>query len=180
MKIGDFLIRNFIFFLFILWIFSSCTSQLKKTRYNYDHMDSDTESLHKKVEAVLESCIEEKDPITISRYTRIDSVTIDEENEHADIYLNRYFAQIPLREETVEKFYDALYDQYGWFDTEYALTVYSTNNRIEELVPNYYRSDTSKYDKSRLKKPFEKGKGEISYLAIILNGNTFCFLYYYS
>ena len=152
MKIDDFPLQKLNFFIWYLFFFLGCTSQIK-TRYNYDLMDSETESLHKKVESVLESCIEENDPIKISRYTKIDSVIIDEKNEHADIYLNRYFAQRYLREEHTQKFYDALNDQFGWFDTEYSLSVHSTNNRIEELVPNYYRPDTNSYDRTRLAKP---------------------------
>jgi hypothetical protein len=157
MKIGT----NFCFSLLILslifFFFNKCAPHIKdKPIYNYDEMDSATESMHKKVEAVLESCIQNNDPIKISRYTRIDSVIIDKENEHADIYLNRFFAHMPLREENTQEFYKAIEDQFGWFDTEYSLTVYATNNKIEELIPNYFRSNIGQYDTSRLAKPREK------------------------
>jgi len=152
---------NFCFsllFLYLILIFiNSCAPHIKdKPLYNYDEMDSATESMHKNVEAVLESCIQDNDPIKISRYTRIDSVIIDEENEHADIYLNHFFAHMPLREDSAQKFYKAIEDQFGWLDTEYSLTVYATNNKIEELIPNYFRSDIDQYDCNRLAKPREK------------------------
>jgi hypothetical protein len=115
-------------------------------------MDRVTERIHKKIEAVLESCIEENDPIKISRYSRIDSVIVDEEKEHIDIYLNRSFAYMPFREDNTEKIYAAIKDELGWWDNEYSFTVYSTNSRIEELIPNYYRSDSISYDKTRLAK----------------------------
>jgi hypothetical protein len=151
MKIGKRICFIIIFFLSLLLFLHGCAPHLKeKPLYDYDKMDSETESIHKKVEDVLESCISEHDPIKISRYTRIDSIIVDQRNEHADIYLNRFFAHMPLREDNTTKFYEALSDQFGWFDSEYSLTVYATNNRIEELIPNFYRSDPEKYDQSRL------------------------------
>jgi hypothetical protein len=154
MKIGTFTFLSFIFISLVSRLFTGCAPHLKeKPLYDYDKMDSATEDIHKKVERVLEACIEENDPIKISRYTRIDSVVVNEKEEHADIYLNRFFTHMPLREENTKKFYDALDNQFGWLDSDYSLTVYATNNRIEELVPNYYRSGSERYDRARLAIP---------------------------
>jgi len=157
MKIASYVFKSIIFLSLASFLSDGCAPHVKeKPLYDYDKMDSVTEGIHKKVESVLESCIEENEPIKISRYTRIDSVIVDEETEHADIYLNRFFAHIPLREENTKKFYEAIEDQFGWWDSEYSLTVYATNNRIEELIPNFYRSDLSKYDQTRQAKPKEE------------------------
>jgi hypothetical protein len=154
MKIGKSVLWSITFLIFASYFFYGCAAHVReKQLYDYDKMDSATRNIHKKVEAVLESCIEKNDPIKISRYTRIDSVVVNEVNEHADIYLNRFFAQMPLREENTAKFYDALNDQFGWLERDYSLTVYATNNRIEELIPNYYRSRPEKYDRTRLANP---------------------------
>jgi len=155
MKIVYRLYQNFIFPLLIYFYFIGCAAHIKeKPSYDYEKMDSVTERIHKKIETVLESCIAENDPIKISRYTRIDSVVIDEEKEHIDIYLNRSFAHIPLREDNTQKIYAAIKDELGWWDNEYSFNVYATNNRIEELIPNYYRSAEENYDTTRLAKPF--------------------------
>ena len=65
---------------FILW--QGCAVFIsEKPRYDYDKMDGVTERLHKKVESFLESCINEGEPVKLSRYTRIDSVVVDEEKD---------------------------------------------------------------------------------------------------
>jgi len=156
-KIGKIHTIIIMFFSITAFLLHGCAPHVKeKPLYDYDKMDSTTESIHKKVESVLESCIEENDPIKISDYTRIDSVIVNKEKEHAHIYLNRYFAFMPLRKENTKKFYDALRDQFGWFDREYSLTVYATHNRIEELIPNFYRPGFEKYDRRRLALPKDK------------------------
>lgn len=154
MKIVTWL-SQILFFLFLVSILSEgCAPHVReKPMYDYDKMDRVTERIHKKVESVLESCIEENDPVNISRYTRIDSVVVNEEKEHIDIYLNRFFAYMPFREENTKKIYAAIEDELGWWDSEYSVTAYATNNRIEELIPNYYRSDLKSYDQTRLAKP---------------------------
>jgi len=135
----------------------SCAPHIKeKLPYDYENMDGVTERIHKKIESVLEKCIEENDPVRISRYTRIDSLIVDDEKEHIDIYLNPFFAYMPFREENTRKIYTAIENELGWWDNEYSVTVYSTNNSIEELIPNYYRSDLQSYDKTRLAKKREE------------------------
>ena len=143
----------------ILIFLSGCAVFIKeKPKYDYDKMDRTTERIHKKVETFLENCIIEGNPVKISRYTRIDSLIVDEENEHVDIYLNRFFSFIPFREKTIDEIYAALDDEMGWWDNEYSLTVYTTNASINQLVPNYYRSDSLNYDLNRLARPVAEQK----------------------
>ena len=80
--------------LIILIIFiSGCAIFIsEKPKYDYDKMDGPTERIHKKVEDFLDNCINEGSPVKTSRFTRIDSLIVDEESEHVDIYLNRFFS----------------------------------------------------------------------------------------
>ena len=137
----------------IMIIISGCAIFIsEKPKYDYDKMDSPTERIHKKVEAFLDDCINEGNPVKISRFTRIDSLIVDEKNEHVDIYLNRFFSFLPFRKENINEIYAALKDEMGWWDNEYSLKVYTTNTSIDQLIPNFYRSDSLKYDRSRLAK----------------------------
>ncbi|TFG95798.1 MAG: xanthan lyase, partial [Calditrichales bacterium] len=113
-------------------------------------MDRITERIHKKVESFLETCVNDGDPIPLSRFVRIDSLIVDEETEHLDIYLNRFFSHPAYREENIQKIYAAVQDELGWWDSNYTFTIYTTNTKMEELVPNFYRSDSSTYDRTRL------------------------------
>jgi len=156
MKIVYQALQFYIYLILITKFIIGCSTYVKeKQLYDYEKMDGVTERIHKKIESVLEKFIEEKDPVKISRYTRIDSLIVNEDEEHIDVYLNRYFSYIPFREENTRKIYAAIEDELGWWDNEYTVTVYSTNNRIEELIPNYYRSDRHSYDETRLAKTRE-------------------------
>jgi len=104
MKIVSWLSQILIFLFLVSILSEGCAPHIReKPMYDYDKMDRVTERIHKKVESVLESCIEENDPVKISRYSRIDSVVVNEEKEHIDIYLNRFFSYIPFREKTQKK-----------------------------------------------------------------------------
>ena len=153
MKINYRVLQFSFFALLIVILLGGCIPHVKEIpQYDYDKMNAVTKRIHKKIECFLQSCIEEKDPVKISRFTRIDSVLVDEKNDHVDIYMNRFFSRIPFREENTRKIYAAIRDEIGWRDNKFSFTVYTTNNRIEELIPNFYRSDTASYDKSRLAK----------------------------
>jgi len=124
----------------------------EKAKYNYDQMDATTERLHKKVERFLEMCIVEGEPVKLSPYTRIDSLIVDEAHDHFDVYFNRFFAFIPFRETNIKAIYEAVKNELGWWDNNFTVTMYATNQRIEELIPNFYRSDHDKWDYTRLAK----------------------------
>jgi len=124
----------------------------EKQKYDYNQMDGNTERIHKKIEAFLESCIEDSTPVKLSKHTRIDSVVIDQNRDHIDIYLNRFFSFIPFREKNTKDINTSIKDELGWWDNNYSFTVHTTNSTTEELIPNYYRSGPEKYNHDRLAK----------------------------
>ncbi len=76
----------------------------EKPHYEYDKMDGTTERIHRKIEDFLESCIVNGSPVKLSKHTRIDSIVVDENREHIDIYLNRFFSFIPFREKNLRAY----------------------------------------------------------------------------
>ncbi len=145
--------------LLILAIFSfSCsTLGLKKSKYDYSEMDRPTRLAHYRTEKFLESCIEDADPIQVSKYTRIDSLVFNRDKNHIDIYFNRILGHIPFREENTVQFYDELQYMLGYRFAGYSVSAYSSVFPIEELIPNYYRKDVYTVDSLRhaiaVKKP---------------------------
>ena len=92
MKIVSRALKFYIYLFLITQFIVGCTTYVKeKQLYDYEKMDGVTERIHKKIESVIEKFIEEKDPVKISRYTRIDSLIVNEDEEHIDIYLNLLF-----------------------------------------------------------------------------------------
>ena len=75
-----------------LFVFSCTTLGLKKSVYDYSDMDRPTMLAHYRAEKFLNSCIEDGDPVKLLRYTRIDSLIIDYNKNHIDIYFNRFLA----------------------------------------------------------------------------------------
>jgi len=146
-----------ILFLIFLFINSCIPPSRIKNNYDYLKMDSQTKEVHQIFEVVLESCIKNDYPISISRYTKIDTIILSEKQKFIDIYLNRFFAFSPIREKDVMLFYKAIHEIYDGFE-DYAITVYSNKTPIQQLIPNYYRSSKSFYDNSRIPKIEENKK----------------------
>ncbi len=106
--------------------------------------------------------------------TRIDTVKVDSAKKIVEVHFNDAFAGIPYRNDNVKE----VYRQVEAFFTDcfegYSFSVVALRRPLEQLVPNYFRTDTSHYDKSRLpvartdrplplvrnvSKPFEPSKG---------------------
>lgn len=130
---------------------------VKKPVYDYSKMDSTTKKIHKRIEKFLEKCITEGDPVEIVSYTRIDSLKVDAQQEHVDIFLNRFFSFIPFREDNVHQINMAVKDALGWWYNDYTFKIYTTGTTIEQLIPNYYRTKPSDYDLARMPAGDERG-----------------------
>jgi len=144
------MIRLFLVALAIsLFVFSCTTLGLKKSVYDYSEMDRPTRLAHYRAEKFLNSCIEDGDPVKLLRYTRIDSLIIDYNINHIDLYLNRFLAHIPFREDNTSQIYDELKYILGRRFASYSVSLYSSIFPIEELIPNYFRKDLATVDRSR-------------------------------
>ncbi len=129
----------------------SCTPQLiKKPIYDYSRMDEDTKEVHLCVESFLNSCIKFQYPVKISRYSKIDSVVIEKNQQLIDIHLNPVFAWTPFREDDISLIYFIIRDLLDSPFDKYSITIFCKNFPIEQLVPNYYRKSKVIHDISRI------------------------------
>ncbi len=129
---------------------------VQKPRYDYSGMDRKTKTIHKKAESFARKCIRKEDPVQMSRWLRVDSVSVNKQDRQIHIYYNRILGHIPYRSENIKKVYKTMRKQLGWRYRNYDLTIYSKNFPVEELVPNYFRTQKSDWDTSRLPVNYER------------------------
>ncbi len=94
----------------------------------------------------------EKNDFKFAKYPEviIDSIRIDSVSQSINIFFNDALSYIPIREKYVKETYAEIKGFFRENDYNGNLTIYSLNYPIEELIPNFYRSDSSNYDVSRL------------------------------
>lgn len=140
--------------LFLLALLASCTiTSPKEDRYDYAKMDRATRKAYQGVERFLNDNTRKDSPLSLNRYTRIDTVIIDKQQAQLHIHFNRNFSNIPIRENTVKEVETGLQAALGRKFKNYTLKVYVLDHPLEELVPNYFRSSKAAYDRSRMPVP---------------------------
>jgi hypothetical protein len=82
--------------------------------------------------------------------SKVDSIETDTLKKTIKIDLNDNFSYQPFRIENVNAIYSEVKDIFGSKFSDYSYSILSLKRPIEELIPNYYRADTSKYDNLRL------------------------------
>lgn len=80
----------------------------------------------------------------------VDSASVDIGHRRLNIYLSKHFSYQPFRPETVPPIYDLFKKYLGKKFGKFDLTLYSLNHPIEDLIPNFFRTDTSQFDRSRM------------------------------
>jgi hypothetical protein len=71
---------------------------------------------------------------------KLDSLKIDQELKHINLFFSPSLSYYPFREENLVKFYQSIIKSLGKKFRKYAIVVKAGNYRLDELVPNYYRS----------------------------------------
>ncbi len=84
--------------------------------------------------------------------TKVESAVIDSSDSTISIEFNRNFAVVPLREENVNGIYKFVKESYGSNFENYNFEITSIGYPIEKLIPNYYQTDKTKIDSSKLPK----------------------------
>ena len=141
--------------LLALVLLAGCHPSLIKRKpiYSYKGMTKQQIRIHKKVEKFIQKATVSGQPIVIYPGTRIDSIVVNNRQRMIGIYMNKRFSYVPFRTVQVKQIYQILHSMLGRKYRKYDLTVYSMQIPIEELVPNFFRADTSQYDTKRLPKP---------------------------
>lgn len=91
-------------------------------------------------------------PIPVN--SKIDSATVDLASSQLNIFLSRHFSYQPFRFDNIEPIYSLFKKYLGRKFKKFDLTLYSLHQPIENLIPNFFRADTSQFDRSRM--PIEK------------------------
>ena len=89
-------------------------------------------------------------PFVIPAETRVDTLHIDTLNQTILIGLSDRFAGVPFREESVKGVYDSVKKYFGKEFNSYRFNIETMHQPLEQLIPNYFRTDTSRYDRTRL------------------------------
>jgi hypothetical protein len=108
------------------------------------------ESQAEKVDALRSAVRTRAFPMTIAPGGRVDTVLIDDVGKSITVMMNQAFAQAPFRPESVRRAYALVDSVLGEPFDGYAVRIKALNEPLEELVPNYYRVDSSALDTKRL------------------------------
>ena len=89
-------------------------------------------------------------PFSIPVGSRVDSVVADVVNTQLTVYLSKEFSHEAFRPENVRKVYETVRAHFGEAYMGYTISVRTLGMPIEELIPNFYRPDSVRYDIRRL------------------------------
>ena len=82
--------------------------------------------------------------------TRIDTIIIDTVKKTIKINFNKAFSEMPFRDENVNHLYNLVKHYFGKRFSDYKYQITTLNHDIKDLIPNFYRKDTAKYDYRRI------------------------------
>ncbi len=91
-------------------------------------------------------------PFDLPPRTRVDTVKIDPANKIVEIDFNDALSLVPYRPENVKEIYRQVEAYFANYFEGYAYSIRTLRKPIEQLIPNYFRPDTSQFNKSRLPK----------------------------
>ncbi|HPN39695.1 MAG TPA: hypothetical protein PL041_14955, partial [Melioribacteraceae bacterium] len=83
-------------------------------------------------------------------YTKIDTVVVDNLNKLITINFSKELSYIALREDNVKSYYSILKEYLGNDYSSYNLIITSLGIKIEDLIPNLYRTSLN-YDFNRVR-----------------------------
>ncbi len=127
---------------------------LKKPAYDYTGMDKNTIQVHKQLQAFLETTIRSRSPVVLPPTVRIDSLVVDAGSKHIRAVFSKPFSYPAYRPEQVQLIYELVRKQLGRKYRAYQISLNTIGQPLQELVPNFYRTDSSQYDTARF--PAEK------------------------
>ncbi len=126
---------------FLLLLIFSCSSVKELTT---------TEEFEVKSKLLKEELNQVKKDLNLPKSTKIENLLIDTLNKKIIVDFNRDFSFIPLRDKNVTEIYNEIGSYFHPEFIDYKLELNSMDFNIKQLVPNYYRTDKSKIDSSRL------------------------------
>lgn len=147
----------------MLLLLLSCALHMreKKPQYDYNRMDKNTAQVHKKIVAWLDGCLATRQPVALPLNARLDSVCVDKEKSLISVYFNKPFSFPAWRLQQVSAVYAGIRDGLGRKYKKFKLGVFTLRQPLEQLVPNYYRSDSRYYDRTRMPAPAKTSRAAV-------------------
>lgn len=93
-----------------------------------------------------------KQELKLPANTKLEIAVFDSSDSAISLEFNRNFAVVPFREENVNKIYKFVKDFFGSRFENYNFKITSIGYPIERLIPNFYQTDKTKIDSSKLPK----------------------------
>ncbi|MDP4176300.1 MAG: hypothetical protein Q8933_20130, partial [Bacteroidota bacterium] len=134
---------------------ASCTNAVEKK--NQSEITSLKENVQKKtLEENLKDFLKDlkagKMGIIPFNNPKLDTVIVDSLSKTICININGDLSTLPFREKLINDLYTNVKSYIGEQYKSYTLSIKTKNIPIEDLIPNFYRTDKSKLDLSRLPK----------------------------
>ena len=89
-------------------------------------------------------------PFPVPRGSRLDSVIVDETGRTVTLRMSDEFSHAAYRPGNVDSIMSSLSAFFGEPFGGYTFRVFTLRQPLQELIPNYYRRDTSRYDRARM------------------------------
>lgn len=133
-----------IFFLLLTFLFiNSCsTSEEITLQSEFDYCKSNFVS---QLDVI-------KQEFSLSKFVKLNNVLFDSVNKTITVQFSRELASLPVREEFSARLKKTISNFFTGSLSQYSLVVTSMGYNIDELIPNFYRTDKNKIDKTRLTK----------------------------
>jgi len=136
----------------------SCQPQLivPGKPYDYSGMGREEIFVHKKMEQFVYIVQRTGRPLPLNENVRIDSIRLDAQQRLLIVDFNKPFSYVPFRQENVRAVYQTARSILGNKYRDYRLVFRTMGYSIERLIPDFYRSKRSDYDRSRLPKKYPR------------------------
>lgn len=93
-----------------------------------------------------------KQAYNLSKYVKLNSVQFDSVEKKITVLFSRELVSLPQREKNVEQLKNSIRSYFSGSFEDYKLSITSMGYSLDDLIPNIYRTDKNKIDKSRLPK----------------------------
>ncbi len=136
--------------LMLLVLIQSCRTPDPAVTPEPEPVDPREASLRESVHEMLRHIYETREPVRMDPGVRITRIELDDEARTADVHLNVNFSYAPMRPEVTEEIYRLLDERLHRRFREYEITLYSLEEPIDNLIPNFYRETVEEYDLERM------------------------------
>lgn len=138
------------FFFSLLLLLSSCRVPEEVMVMEYEPKDREERQVLETAYEILHHIYKTEEPVRLFSGVHVQNIEIDEARNHIKIFFNNRFALSPLRPDVNDEIYHMFREKLPGPFKDYQLVLFSENEPIDELIPNYYRRSSDDYDYSRM------------------------------